>query len=67
MQFANLQVSKIIEVKNDIENDSIVIYLDGPLLDGDQVGWPNLINVIEPPSKVIPIKIINYTEIDFKK
>lgn len=67
VQFANLQVSKIIEVKNDIENDSIVIYLDGNLLDGDEVGWPNLITVVEPPNKVIPIKVINYTEIDLKK
>jgi hypothetical protein len=67
VQFANLQVSKIIEVKSDIENDSIVVYLDGPLLDGDEVGWPNLITVVELPSRVIPIKVINYTEIDFKK
>jgi radical SAM superfamily enzyme YgiQ (UPF0313 family) len=67
VQFSNLQISKIIEVKNEIEKDCIVIHLDGPLLDGDQVGWPNLLKVIEKSNTVIPIKPINYTEIDFPK
>jgi hypothetical protein len=67
VQFSNLQISKIIEVKNEIEKDCIVIHFDGPLLDGDQVGWPNLLKVIEKSNTVIPIKPINYTEIDFPK
>jgi hypothetical protein len=67
VQFSDLQTRKIIRVEDNFENDCIVIHLDGTHLDGDQVGWPKLITVLEEPSKVIPIKIVNYTEIDFKK
>lgn len=67
VEFANGERRKIIKAEDDSERDSIKIIIDGEFLDGDQVGWPNLLKVIEKPNIIIPIKPFNYTEIEFNK
>ena len=65
IEFSNGERRKIIEVIDQYKIDAIQIVIDGDFLDGDQVGWPNLLKVIESPNIVFPIKLINYTEIDW--
>jgi hypothetical protein len=65
VEFANNEQRKIVDVKSYPERDSIEIFVDGDFLDGDSIGWPKLLKVVETPKTVIPIKFVNYTEIKF--
>ncbi len=44
---------KIIDVRRYPDRNSIEIFVTGDLLDGDQVGWPNLLKIVE--NSIIPI------------
>ena len=57
VELANSEHRTITKIKSNPDHDSIEIFVDGEFLNGDEVGWPNVLTLVNTSKKrIIPIK-----------